>query len=136
MWQRKQRRPPSTYEDVRKVAEVLSRINAALIEKHFAVSTATAQEFMERLVTERLFRDLQPDGWHYPLTRSKRLRRSRATRKTAERPKVVEIVTNQPASVEDLSKRIGELERDGSALRARVKRLRNAGRTVIDQREQ
>src|SRR5207248_1903040 len=70
MWQRKQRRPPSTYEDVRKVAEVLSRTNAALIEKHFAVSTATAQEFMERLVTERLFRDLQPDGWHYPLTRS------------------------------------------------------------------
>ena len=55
MWRRKQQRPPPTYEDVRLVAEVLSRINAALIEKHFAVGADTAQEFMERLVKERTF---------------------------------------------------------------------------------
>ena len=57
MWRRKQQRFPSTYEDVRLVAEVLSRINAALIEKHFAVTQATAQEFMERLVREGHFGD-------------------------------------------------------------------------------
>jgi len=42
MWRRKQQRSPSTYEDVRRVADVLSRINAALIEKHFGVSSDTA----------------------------------------------------------------------------------------------
>ncbi len=52
MWRRKPQRPPLTYERVRLVAEVLTRINADLIQRHFAVSADTAQQFMERLVQE------------------------------------------------------------------------------------
>ena len=77
MWRRKPQRPPPTYEDVRLVAEVLSRINADLIERHFGLSADTAQQFMDRLVAEKRFGDLQPDGWHYPPIRKLRLRRSR-----------------------------------------------------------
>ena len=133
MWRRKQQRPSSTYEDVRNVAVVLSRINAALIEKHFSVNTATALEFMASLVREKLFRDLQPDGWHYPPVRKLRLRRTR--RKPTE-VKTDERNPNRPVSVEDLTRRIDDLEREAHTLRATVKRLQDAGKTVIDQREQ
>ena len=61
MWRRKPQRPPPTYEDVRLVAEALSHINADLIQRHFAVSADTAQQFMERLVAgETLWR--RPGG--------------------------------------------------------------------------
>jgi hypothetical protein len=137
MWRRKQQRPPATYEDVRRVAEVLSRFDAQLIGRHFAVSADIAQEFMVRLAEGGQFGDLQPDGWHYPLTRQQRLRRARAARKAAEKPKAGEVITDQPPpSLEDLSKHIEELEREGRALRTRVKRLLVAGKAVIDQREQ
>ena len=101
MWRRKQQRSPPSYEDVRRVAEVLSRINAALIEKHFAVTQATAQEFMERIVKEGHF-DQRADGWHYPLTQRQRLRRSHGKRRAAGRPKPAEAIAIEPASVEDL----------------------------------
>jgi hypothetical protein len=65
------------------VAEVLSRINADLIERHFAVSADTAQQFMGRLVVEKRFGDLRPDGWHYPHIRKLRLRRPRSKPKAA-----------------------------------------------------
>ena len=37
LWRQKPQRPPPTYEGVRLVAEVLSRINAELIERHFSI---------------------------------------------------------------------------------------------------
>ena len=79
MWRRKQKRPPPTYEDVRLVAEILSRINAELIERHFALRPDTAQHFMGRLVAERRFGAIQADGWHYPPIRKLRLRQTRRT---------------------------------------------------------
>ena len=135
MWRRKQEHPPPTYEDVRLVAEVLSRINGDLIERHFAVSANTAQQFMNRLVAEKRFSDLSPDGWHYPPVRKLRVRRSRRTTK-ATTLGTDESVADQPASAEDLAERIDELEQEGYALRATIKRLQDAGKTIIDQREQ
>jgi hypothetical protein len=41
MWRQKRERPPPTYEAARLVAEVLSRVNAGLIERHFALSADT-----------------------------------------------------------------------------------------------
>jgi hypothetical protein len=76
------------------------------------------------------------DGWHYPLLRGERLRRSRATRKLTEKPKANEVTVKQPIAAANLNKRIQELEREGRALQARVKRLQNAGKTVITQREE
>src|SRR4051794_3757716 len=102
MWQRKQRRPPSTYEDVRNVAMVLSRINVALVAKHFIVGPVTAQDFMERLVGERLFGGLQPDGWHYPPVRKLRRRRTPRKPKTADDLKIDEGTVDRPESVDDL----------------------------------
>jgi hypothetical protein len=43
MWRRQPERPPPTYENVRLVAEVLSRINADLIERHFGLSERLAK---------------------------------------------------------------------------------------------
>ena len=125
MWRRKPQRPPPTYEDVRLVAEVLSRINDDLIERHFGVSAATANEFMERLVQERRFGEFNPDGWHYPPARKLRVRRS------STKPKAINKLKKS-----DLALLVAELEREGYALRARVKRLQDAGKTVINQREQ
>jgi hypothetical protein len=136
MWRRKPQRPPSTYEDVRLVAEVLSRINPDLIERHFAISADTAQQFMERLVTERRFGDLQPDGWHYPPVRKLRLRRTRRKPKINNEFKIDESTPDEPASVDDLTQRIDELGQESYALRSQVKRLQDAGKTVISQREQ
>jgi hypothetical protein len=67
MWRRRPQRPPPTYEDVRLVAEALSHINADQIQCHFAVDAETAQLFMERLVQEKRFGDVQADGWRYPV---------------------------------------------------------------------
>jgi hypothetical protein len=136
MWRRKQQRPPSTYEDVRSVAVVLSRINAGLIERHFAVSADTARQYMERLVREKLFRDLQPDGWHYPPVRKLPLRRTRREPRGANEFKTGEDIPDKPASLEDLTQRIDELERENCLLRVTIKRLQDAGKTVIGQREQ
>jgi hypothetical protein len=135
MWRRKQQPPPPTYEDVRLVAEVLSRINSDLIERHFAVSADVAEQFMDRLVAKKCFGDLQPDGWHYPPVRKLRVRRSRRTTK-ATTLGIDESVADQPESAEDLTQRIDELEQDGYRLRATIKRLQDAGKTVIAQREQ
>jgi hypothetical protein len=131
MWRQQPPRPPPTYEDVRLVAEVLSRINADLIERHFGLSAETAENFMARLVTERRFGDLQSDGWHYPPVRKLRVRRSRGKPKVADEPQV-EVGT----SPEDSAQRIEELEREGYALRAKITSLRHAGKTVIAQREE
>ena len=133
MLSRKEERPPPTYEEVRLVAEVLSRINVDLIVRHFSVSADTAQQFMERLVAERRFGDLQPDGWHYPPVRKLRLRRTRRTTKAITFG-IDEAIADQPASAEDLAARIDELETDCHVLRATVKRLQGAGKTVIAQR--
>jgi hypothetical protein len=130
MWRQKPLRPPPTYEDVRHVAEVLSRINADLIERHFGLSADTAQQFMDRLVTERRFGDLQPDGWHYPPVRTLRVRRSRGKPKVADEAKIK--VGTPP---EDSAQRIDELERGGYALRAKITRLQPAGKAVIARRE-
>jgi hypothetical protein len=137
MWRRKPQRPPPTYENVRLVAGVLSRINPDLIERHFAVSAETAQNFLFRLVAERRFGDLQPDGWHYPPIRKLRLRRSRGMRPiSTSKSKIGESTPNETASVDDLTQHIDELERESYALRSQVKRLQDAGKTVIGQREQ
>jgi hypothetical protein len=131
MWRQQPPRLPPDYEDVRLVAEVLSRINADLIERHFALCPDTARQFMDRLVAERRFGDLQSDGWHYPPVRKLRVRRSRGKPKVADESKV-EVGT----SPEDSAQRIEELEREGFTLRAQIKRLQAAGKTVIAQREE
>jgi hypothetical protein len=136
MWRRKQEHPPRTYEDVRLVSEVLSRINSDLIERHFALCPDTAQQFMSRLVEEKRFGGLQADGWHYPPARKLRLRRSRAKPSATNNVMTDEGFGDQPESVEDLARRIDELEREGYALRATIKRLQDAGKAVIAQREQ
>ena len=136
MWRRKQEHPPQTYEDVRLVADVLSRINVDLIERHFAVSADTAQQFMDRLVAEKRFSVLQSDGWHYPPVRKLRVRRPRRKPKLTYEPKTEDHIADEPESPEDLAERIDELEQDGYRLRATIKRLQDAGKTVIDQREQ
>ena len=134
----KTKRPPPTFENVRLVAEVLSRLNAQLIERHFCLDGDTARKFMDRLVEEQLFGNLQPDGWHYPLTRQMRLR-SRAKHKMGEKQKAEDrpqASTCESSSADELGKRIRELEGDACALKAKITRLQHAGRTVIAQREE
>jgi hypothetical protein len=136
MWRRKPQRPPPTYENVHLVAEVLSRINVDLIGRHFCVSADTAQQFMERLVQERLFGELNADGWHYPPLRKLRVRRSRTKPKATSKARNDDSNPDQPETAEDLTLRIAELEQERYTLREKVKRLQDAGKTVIDQREQ
>jgi hypothetical protein len=136
MWRQKPPRPPPTYEDVRLVAEVLSRINVDLIERHFAVSADIAEQFMDRLVGEGLFGAIQADGWHYPPIRKLRMRRTRRTTKATTEFGIDDAIADQPAPAEDMAGRIDELEQECHVLRATVMRLRNAGKTVIAQREQ
>ena len=136
MWQQRPQRPPPTYEDVRRVAEVLSRINTGLIERHFAISADTAKEIMERLVGEKLFGEQQADGWHYPPVRKLRLKRTRRKSKITGDFEINENFADQPKSMEDLIQRIDEQDRECYTLRAQVKRLQNAGKTVIAQREE
>jgi hypothetical protein len=138
MWRRKPQRSPPTYEGVRLVAEVLSRINADLIARHFSISTAIATEYMARLVVESLFADMQADGWHYPVERQQRLRRAPVTRRSRTKSKAVDAVVDDanqylPPLEAD---RIFEREEEVRALKARIKRLQNAGKTVIAQREE
>jgi hypothetical protein len=135
MWRRKQVRPPSSYEDVRLVAEALSHINADLIKRHFAVSADIAQKFMERLVAEKRFGDLQPDGWYYPPVRKLRRRRPRRKPMATNKPETEESIADEREPVVDLAGRIDELEQDGHALRARINRRQHAFKTVIGQRE-
>ncbi len=52
------------------MAEPLTHISVDLIQRHFAVSADTAQQFMERLVQEKRFGDGQADGWNYPPVRN------------------------------------------------------------------
>ena len=136
MWRQKAQRPPPIYEEVRLVAEVLSRVNVDLIERHFGLSGDTARQFMERLVAERRFGDLQPDGWHYPPIRKLRARRTRAKLNANNKAMTEEGFGDQPASVEDLAERIDGLEQEGCSLRATIKRLQDAGKAVIEQRQQ
>jgi hypothetical protein len=135
-WRWNEERPPPTYDDLLRVAVALSRINAQLIERQFAISADAATVFMARLVEDSHFDEIGVDGWHYPLLCGEQLRRSRAARKRIEKSKVIEATVEQPILAADLNKRIEELEREGRALQARVKRLQNAGKTVITQREE
>jgi hypothetical protein len=135
-WQWNQQRPPPTYDEILRVALALSRINAQLIERQFAISPDAAAAFMARLVAGGHFDAMGMDGWHCPQARQKRLRRSRAKRKLTEVPTKVVDISDQRASVADLGRRIEELEREGRTLRASVKRLQTAGKTVISQREE
>lgn len=136
MWRRKPQRPPPTYEDVRLVAEALSRINVGLIERHFALGTDTARHFMERLVQEKRFGDLQQDGWHYPPIHKVRRHRPPRKQKAANNVTTEERIADRPEPAEDLAGRIDQLEQEGHTLRAKVTRLQHAGKTVIEQREQ
>jgi hypothetical protein len=60
MWRRKQERPAPAYEDVRLVAEVLSRINADLIARHFAVSVNAARQFIGGLLYQGVLATFSP----------------------------------------------------------------------------
>jgi hypothetical protein len=126
-----------SYEEVRLVAVVLSRISLQLIEKHFQVSSGVAGTYMARLVAEGHFGEISVDGWYYPITRRQRPRRSSAKKGKAE-PKVADRVEpnpDRPVSDDRLGKRIGELDQEILAQKDRVKRLQSAGKTVIAQRE-
>jgi hypothetical protein len=135
-WQWNEQRPTPTYDDILRVAVALSRINAQLIERQFAINPDAATTFMARLVEESHFDEIGADGWHYPLLRGEQLRRSRAKRKLTEMPKVSEAAVERPISTAILNKRIQELAREAGALQATVKRLQTAGKTVISQREE
>ena len=135
MWRQKPQRPPPTYEGVRLVAEVLSRINAELIERHFSIPGDTATEYMARLVADKLYGDVEADGWHYPKKYQKRLRQSRPKRqpKAADRAAAD---ADQSSTAPPETEYVVELEEEVQALKARIKRLQNAGKTVIAQREE
>jgi hypothetical protein len=135
MWRRKPQRPPPTYDDVRLVAEALSHINADLIQRHFSIAGDTATEYMARLVAEKRFGDRQPDGWHYPPIRKLRCHRPHRRQPAANKPE-----TEQESRT---SRSRRKTWRGGSmnwsrkvTLRARIKRLVIAGKTVIAQREE
>ena len=136
MWRQRPQRPPPTYENVCLVAEVLSRINPDLIERHFGLSADTAKQFMERLVQEKRFGDLRSDGWHYPPIRKLRLQRSRVKTKATNEPKTENHIADEPELPDELARRIDELEQEGHVLRGNVERLQDAGKIVIDQREE
>jgi hypothetical protein len=136
MWRQKPQRPPPTYENVRLVADVLSRINVDLIERHFGLTADTANEFIDRLVAEGRFGELNADGWHYPRLRKLRLRRTHRKPKLTNDFNVGEDIADRTPSVEELNQRIVDLEQEGYALRSQVKRLQDAGKAIIAQREQ
>src|ERR1700693_3551468 len=54
----------------------------------------------------------------------------------ANKSKTEETIADEPEPSGDLAGRIDELEQEGYALRARIKRLQTAGKTVIAQREE
>jgi hypothetical protein len=135
MWRRKQERPPSTYEGVRLVAEVLSRINAELIERYFSVPGDTATEYMVRLVADNLYGDVQATGWHYPKKYQKPFRESRPKRQPKAADRVPVDADKSPTSTPE-TEYVVELEEEVQALKARIKRFQVAGKTVIAQREQ
>jgi hypothetical protein len=130
MWRQKPQRPPPTYQGVRLVAEVLSRINAELIERHFGLGGDIASEYMTRLVACNLYGDVEPDGWHYPKKYQKPLRQSRPKRQ----PKAADVDQSPTPSPE--TEYVVDLEEEVQALKARIKRLQAAGKTVIAQREE
>jgi hypothetical protein len=134
----RQKSAAPSYEEVRLVAVVLSRIGLQLIEKHFRVSSQVAGTYMARLVAEGHFGEISADGWHYPLTRRQPPRRSSA-KKAKAKPKVADCVEpnpDRPAFADELDKHIGELDDKILALKYRFKRLQSAGKTVIAQREE
>jgi hypothetical protein len=134
----RQKSAAASYEEVRLVAVVLSRISLQLIEKHFQVSSQVAGTYMARLVAEGHFGEIGADGWHYPIVRRQRPRRSSA-KKAMAGPKVADRVepnSDRRVSDDRLGKRIGELDEEILALKDRVKRLQSAGKTVIAQREE
>jgi hypothetical protein len=123
---------PPQYEEVRSVAEVLSRINSALIETHFGVSAGAAAEFMKRLVEDGLYCDVQADGWHYPAVNGgQESYRSDASDEAGPTPRAH--ADAEPSDQQ--SRRVVELEEEVRALKARINRLRDAGKSVIRQRE-
>ena len=100
------------YEDVRLVAEVLSRINAALIEKHFGCRCGYRPEFMEQLRQEKRFGELQTRRLALPVVR--RTTAATISRKAegSRQSHTCEAIAIEPASVEDLCNRIDGLERE------------------------
>jgi hypothetical protein len=133
VWWHKHERPAPTFEDVLSVAQVLSRINAELIRKQFGVCADAAETFMARLVQENHYNQIGWDGWHYPPARE-RLRPTRERRREDAKPKADDGMDRNLAA--DLNKQINELEGEVRALKARIERLQNAGKTVIAQREE
>ena len=86
---------------------------------------------MDRLIAERRFGAIQADGWQYPPTRKLRLRRTRRTTKATTEFRIDEDIADQPESGEDLTQRIDGLEREGTWLRATIKRSRPQARRLL-----
>jgi hypothetical protein len=66
-------------------------------------------------------------------------RRSRAKHKMGDKRKAEngpQARTREPASADELGRRIGELDQEVFVLKVRIKRIQNAGKTVIAQREE
>jgi hypothetical protein len=125
------RRSPPTYDTVRSVADVLARINAGLIEQHFALTANIAEEFMTRLVAEGIYGVRQEDGWHYPAKSQ-----GRRSRWTTTEPKPRKHVEENMAPEDEQGRRVAKLEEQVRAQNASINRLRAAGKTIIAQREE
>ena len=98
--------------------------------------TAASASDLAELIS-RINSDLYADtAKHYPPIHKLRLWRSRVKTKAADDFTIREGAPDQPKSVDDLNQRIDELEQEGHTLRVKVKRLQEAGKTVIAQREQ
>jgi hypothetical protein len=97
-----------------------------------AASAADLAELISRINSD-LYADTAK---HDPPIHKLRLWRSRVKTKAADDFTIREGAPDQPKSVDDLNQRIDELEQEGHTLRVKVKRLQEAGKTVIAQREQ
>ena len=104
-----------------------------------ATETAASSSDLAELISQInsvLYAHCPDTAKHYPPIHKLRLWRSRMKTKAADNFWIQENTKDQPKSVDELNQRIDELEREGHALRVKVKRLQEAGKTVIAQREQ
>ena len=104
-----------------------------------ATETSASSSDLAELISQInsvLYAHCPDTGKHYPPIHKLRLWRSRVKTKAADDFTIQEGAPDQPKSVDDLNQRIDELEQEGHALRVKVKRLQEAGKTVIAQREQ
>ena len=100
-----------------------------------AASSSDLAELISR-INSVLYAHCPDTAKHYPPIHKLRLWRSRMKTKAADDLTIQKGAPDQPMSVEDLNQRIDELEQEGHTLRVKVKRLQEAGKTVIAQREQ